>query len=123
METPCIRFQGYIDNKGYGVLYLDGQRVGAHRAAYHVFVGSVPQGLEIDHLCRNRSCVNAEHLEPVTRGVNVLRGQGQGAINKRKTRCLRGHLLHGANLYVNGRGRQCRECSHMRGRQARLENR
>ena len=68
--------------------------------------------MTIDHLCRNRRCVNPEHLEPVSRGENVLRGDGHSARNARKTHCIRGHEFTVENSYYapNGKGKRCREC-------------
>jgi hypothetical protein len=88
----------------------------AHRAVWTLLRGDIPQGLQLDHLCRNRLCVNPEHLEPVTQVENVRRGASPSADNARKTICMRGHALEGENLYVTpGRGyRQCRECVRLR---------
>lgn len=89
----------------------------AHRAAYEYLVGSIPTGLTLDHLCRNRPCVNPAHLEPVTKGVNTLRGLGVAALNARKTHCKHGHELAGDNVSyqpANPRSRVCRECRRQR---------
>jgi hypothetical protein len=77
-----------------------------------LLVGPIPEGMEIDHLCRNRGCVNPEHLEPVTRQENIRRSQSISVANAAKTHCPYGHLLSGANLYLrpNRGGRACREC-------------
>lgn len=84
----------------------------AHRAVYRAAVGPIPEGLDLDHLCRNRGCVNPAHLEPVTHRVNLLRGETIVAANAAKTHCRHGHPLAGDNLYVrpDGKGRDCREC-------------
>jgi hypothetical protein len=71
-----------------------------HRYAYEALVGPIPDGKQIDHLCRNRACCNPEHLEPVTIQENIRRGEGPQAINARKTHCIRGHALSGDNLYL-----------------------
>jgi len=83
----------------------------AHRVAYELLVGPIPDGLSLDHLCRNILCVNPEHLEPVTIKENILRGTSLSARNARKSRCMHGHSLSGANLYMTKCGkRQCRAC-------------
>jgi len=104
--------EGTKTKGGYGLLKVDGRMHLAHRVAYRLLVGEIPDGLELDHLCRNRACVRPDHLEPVTRQENVLRGEGTAAINARKTHCKRGHPLSGENLLIVNRGtaRACRTC-------------
>lgn len=84
----------------------------AHRVAYEALVGPIPDGLTIDHLCRNRACVNPAHMEPVTRGENVLRGESAAATHARKTHCKYGHEFTPENTYTPpGRDvRMCRAC-------------
>lgn len=98
---------------GYGDFMVGGKRTKAHIAAYEHCIGPVPDGMELDHLCRNRACCNPEHLEPVTHQVNVLRGEGIAAVNARKTECKRGHSLAGDNLGINPTSgtRFCRICA------------
>lgn len=94
----------------------------AHRAAYMLAIGTIPDGLSLDHLCRTPACVNPAHLEAVSSRENVLRSPiAPAAINARKTRCPRGHVLEDA--YVNKRGRQCRQCRNatQRTRRAAIE--
>jgi hypothetical protein len=110
----CWAWSRALDN-GYGRFWLNGRNRLAHAVSYEHFVGPIPDGLQIDHLCRNRSCVRPDHLEAVTLGVNVLRGEGRSATNSRKELCLRGHALSGDNLYVTPRGsRCCRTCQRAR---------
>ncbi len=109
LKNGCVEWQGAKDKGGYGRF----MSLNAHVAAYVIANGDIPpKGLEIDHLCRNRACVNASHLEVVTRKVNVLRGVSPSAQNRRKRSCLRGHPLSGDNLYIrkDGTGRTCKKC-------------
>ena len=95
---------------GYGEFWLDGRVQRAHRVAYEALVGPIPDGLQIDHLCRVRSCVNPAHLEPVTLAENVRRGNG-GLHNRVKTHCPHGHAYDEMNTYITKRGhRGCRRC-------------
>jgi hypothetical protein len=98
-------------NLGYGQIQA-GARSSArvHRVAYEMLVGPIPNGLSLDHLCRNRSCVRPSHLEPVTNRVNVLRGAGLAAANAAKTHCIRGHEFTPENTYLTRKGRDCRIC-------------
>lgn len=80
-----------------------------HRFTYEHWIGPIPRGLDLDHLCRNRQCVNPDHLEPVTKGENVARGQSPQAVANRTGLCKRGHSL--ADAYVSKRGQKhCRRC-------------
>lgn len=101
-------------NKGYGVFWdpTEGRTVGAHVYAYRLLVGPIPEGMELDHLCRVRACVNPAHLEPVTSKTNTLRGESPSAINARKTECPQGHPYDEENTYVNPTSgkRLCRTC-------------
>ena len=109
-DGECWRWTGSISPNGYGRFNL----IYAHRRSYELHVGPIPEGLTIDHLCRHRWCVNPAHLEPVTRGENVLRGVGPSAQHARKTHCKRGHPLSGENLRVHARGRECAICKRIR---------
>lgn len=91
-------------------MYVNGRRQPAHRVAYELFVGPIPEGLTLDHLCRVRHCVNPLHLEPVTRGENTRRNDSAPSQNARKTHCIRGHALIPENLYPRKYGRQCKLC-------------
>ena len=109
----CWRWTGYIAETGYGKLYFRSRRpILAHRFSYELAFGPIPQGLHLDHLCRNRWCVNPDHLEAVTPAVNIRRGAKAG-----KMICLRGHLLTGDNIRIRSNGsRICRKCDVIRTR-------
>lgn len=108
-RSGCWEWFAATDAGGYGFYWLNGAMRRAHRVAYEALVGTIPDGLQLDHLCRNRRCVNPEHLEPVTGRENTSRSHQFRAI---RIVCPRGHSLSGDNLYVapkNGR-RGCRVC-------------
>ena len=120
----CWDWTAGRDPKDYGQFWVAGRMVRAHRFAYELIVGPIPDGLELDHLCRNHECVRPEHLDAVPHKVNVLRGISPLAVNALKTTCLRGHLLSGDNLYVNPDGeRTCRACKNARDRACRAAKR
>lgn len=112
-EAPCWEWTASKRN-GYGQISRGrtGQGVAyAHRAVYEELLGALPEGTELDHLCRNPGCVNPAHLEPVTHRENLLRGESFSAINAVKDRCDAGHLFTAANTRVWRNGsRNCREC-------------
>ncbi|TBO59895.1 HNH endonuclease [Streptomyces kasugaensis] len=96
---------------GYARISVDGERQYAHRVSYEAFVAPIPDGLVIDHLCRNRGCVNPEHLDAVTQRVNVLRGESPAAARARQVACIHGHQLDATNTYRAANGtRKCRRC-------------
>ncbi len=95
---------------GYGVFRALGKWISAHRFSYLEFVGPIADGLEVDHLCRNRICVRPSHFEAVTRQVNQLRSSSVSGLNARKTIYVRGHSLQEGNVYIHCRRRVCKIC-------------
>lgn len=121
-ETDCWVWQAYVRPDGYGTFMAGGKNYRSHRWSYEHLVGPIPDGLVLDHLCRNRACINPDHLEPVTSFVNTIeRGMGGRAVTYRERKCKRGHLLTDENIYTsptNAAVRQCIQC-----RQIREQNR
>lgn len=119
--SGCWLWTRSVSNEGYALMsWKRGARTihTGHHAAYEAFIGTVPNGLELDHLCRVRSCVNPRHLEPVTHRENLMRSPvAIAAINASKTHCSKGHPFSGDNvtLYRTRGGstaRACRACMH-----------
>ena len=115
-NNGCWIWTAFKNKDGYGYFRVDGETVRAHRWSYEHFVGPIPSRLETDHLCRVRSCVNPDHLEPVTHLENVQRGDG-GQCHARKTHCPQHHPYDKANTYLTRNGkRHCRECKRKQSR-------
>lgn len=119
--TGCWIWLSTIHRKGYGEISVAGRgtwKQKAHRVAYELYVGPIPVGLQIDHLCRVRCCVNPEHLEPVTSQVNCSRGDTgkfTSAWQRSKTSCPAGHPYNEENTYRRPNGsRKCRVCNRLR---------
>jgi hypothetical protein len=116
--TGCWLWTGSISSGGYGRHWSNGFKY-AHRISWEMSKGLIPGGMTIDHLCRNRACVNPDHMEVVTAIVNTLRGSGPTADNRRKTHCAHGHAYTEENTiyYTNRRSksgtlrRVCRNCT------------
>jgi hypothetical protein len=111
-NSGCWFWMGGLSAGGYGQITFSNPKTTkkAHRVAWELHRGPVPAGLELDHLCRMRSCVTPDHLEPVTRRENTLRGEGVTSQNAHKTHCVNGHPLSGRNLLVKSGWRTCRAC-------------
>lgn len=112
--AACWIWDASRSTDGYGHMRVDGVLVQAHRLAYRMFVGPIPGGLTLDHLCRVRHCVNPFHLEPVTNEENIRRGTA-GQWLRDKTACPHGHPYDEANTHHTRRGsRACRACARER---------
>jgi len=115
----CWEWTGAKQRGGYGHLSIDGRSIGAHRVVFELLKGPIPAGLDLDHLCRNPGCVRPDHLEPVTRQVNLRRAPEMAWGHRgRWTECRKGHPLSGDNLKIQASGaRACRACERERERQ------
>src|SRR5258707_1706412 len=103
--------------KGYGEFAIGNKKqVRAHRFSYELKYGSIPKGLQLDHLCRNTLCVKPGHLEAVSPKINTRRGKAPSASMGRRTHCNRGHKFSIQNTYIRkaGHGRSCRACDRLR---------
>lgn len=110
-KTPCHIWAGQINFYGYGALKVDGKQWRAHRYLWGKSFGPIPSGLEPDHLCRVRSCVNVHHLELVTHRENVMRGRAPTVLIALSGRCGKGHPMTPGNVNVSRDGkRHCRQC-------------
>jgi hypothetical protein len=122
VPTGCWLWTGGVSKWGYGKFKVEGRTLAAHRWGYEALVGPVPEGLQIDHRCRVRSCVNPSHLDAVTCRENLLRGDTFQARNAAKTHCPKGHPYSGDNLMLSAGGRYCRTCTRARSARWRAEN-
>ncbi len=121
-NSGCTLFLGPT-RSGYGNMKFRGELWPVHRVSYTVHVGEIPPGLHLDHLCRNPSCINPGHLEPVTPYENWRRGMASGAIAQRTNRCQKGHEFTEQNTYIWRNKRTCRTCRNESEREKRIERR
>jgi hypothetical protein len=127
VEAGCWEWLGER-HKGYGRIRVNGRQQQAHRVSYEAFIGPIPDGLTIDHLCGNPACVNPEHLEAVSLRENIMRGSSPTAIAHKTDTCKRGHSLLGDNVYwqalrTGQRVRACKACRALRNREYRARKR
>ena len=113
-NTGCVLWFGATDRNGYGgVYYLQKMRI-VRRVAYELAKGAIPEGLEIDHKCRVRCCINPDHLEPVTPRENLRRSDSPSSLHAKKTHCRRGHEYSVENTRIYRGQRCCRQCQYER---------
>lgn len=110
LAAPCWLWRGTVRSDGYGAIQIHGEQWRAHRLMWVLMRGGIPNGMEIDHLCRTRACVNPQHMEVVTHRENCRRGSGWAGQHARKTHCPKGHAYDEANTYRRDTMRYCRQC-------------
>ena len=114
----CWEWQGSLSSSGYGQVKRGGKHFMCHRIAWEDIKGPIPAGYEVDHLCRNRRCVNPQHLECVSHKENCLRGISPWAKNAKKTHCPQGHEYVEENIFrYRNKGRECLTCKRQRAAQ------
>ncbi len=112
----CWLWKDKLSKDGYAYFWVGqggklGKNVPAHRVLYELMIGKIPEGCELDHLCKNPACVRPDHQEPVTHRINLLRGEGVAAKNAAATHCPQGHPYDLQNTYFTKEGwRGCRQC-------------
>lgn len=110
-ESGCWLWTGGRTTHGYGITNYQRKQVRVHRAAHELWKGPIPDGMELDHLCRARACFNPDHLECVTSRENTLRGQGPSARAAKATHCPSGHAYDESNTYLSRVGKRvCKTC-------------
>lgn len=112
--TDCWEWQGWKKPDGYGIIRFNHKNLRVHRVSYELQKNQIPDGMVLDHLCRNKKCVNPEHLEVVTHKENTMRGNGVSVVNMKKTHCPQGHEYTKENTYIRPNSkkhdRQCLSC-------------
>jgi hypothetical protein len=107
---PCVVYTGTLNKGGYGTVHSERKQWLVHRLMWTLLVGPIPEGLTLDHLCRNTSCWWTDHLEPVPGKVNTLRGHSPAAMGARQTHCVNGHEFTPENTWVYEKQRVCKAC-------------
>ena len=111
LPDGCWLWKARVNKVGYSTFKVNGKEVYGHRWAYEHYKGKIPDGFQIDHLCREKRCVNPDHLEAVTQRENLMRGQGICAQNARKIECMRGHNEWGVKIVKGVETRKCLACA------------
>lgn len=123
--NDCWLWSGCLNAQGYGVISVNGKVLRAHRMMYECSIGAIPLNKELDHLCRNPSCINPAHLEPVTHKENVNRGTASIVRTLKKLErlyCKNKHLMFGRNLRITPQGYyRCKTCHRISERVRRAE--
>ena len=114
-EDGCWMWTGTVGTRNHGLLKYKGKYISAHKTAYRVFVGEIPEGMNVSKVCKERLCVNPDHMRLVDMYESQMEGESPSARNKRKTHCCLGHEFTEENTIVRyskkgRRGRSCREC-------------
>lgn len=119
MRAPsgCLIWIAAVSDRGYGLFSLAGKMLPAHRFSHMAFVGEIPDGYQVDHLCRRRRCVEPMHLQAVTPRINTMRGMGPTARNATAEKCPQGHPYSDENTYRHRGKRYCRICQRERRRE------
>lgn len=124
VESGCWEWQGYKKKSGYGEMSINNKLFIVHRLSYSVFKKPIDENLVIDHICRNRSCINPEHLREVTQKENVLENSlSIQSVNSKKTHCKNGHEFSVENMIYNPTGRECKICRYFRSNSRRRNKR
>lgn len=106
----CWEWISLKSTNNYGIFRLNNKNYSSHRLSYELYKGKIPEGLVIDHLCKNTLCVNPDHLEAVTQKINLYRGNTVTLNHSKKTHCPQGHEYSGKNLYLYEGSRYCKTC-------------
>lgn len=121
LDNGCWQYKGYLHN-GYARIWDGSRTVRAHRFSYEMVNGKIPDRLVIDHLCRNKACVNPAHLEVVTIKENTLRGDGPTSLNSRKSHCQKGHEFTPDNTAFECGSRICKVCKSIKAKAYMAKN-